>query len=82
MATGDITITLGIEGGVTKTVTLGSDVRVLARAYVENADDLIDTDAKWQVVEVNNMGNDIVKRANTQGRASLSYTPKTFTAAT
>ena len=82
MATGDITITLGIEGGVTKTVTLGSDVRVLARAYVENADDLIDTDAKWQVVEVNKMGNDIVKRANIHGIASLSYTPKTFTAAT
>jgi len=82
MANGDITITLGIEGGVTKTVTLGSDVRVLARASAENADDLIDTDAKWQVVEVNKMGNDIVKRANIQGRASLSYTPKTFTAAT
>ena len=45
MATGDITITLGIEGGVTKTVTLGSDVRVLARAYAENSDETIDDDA-------------------------------------
>ncbi len=82
MATGDVTISVAVEGGVTKTVVLDSATRVLARASAENADDLIDTDAKWQVVEVNKMGNDIVKRANIQGRASLSYTPKTFTAAT
>ena len=83
MATGDITITLGIEGGVTKTVTLGSDVRVLSRAYTEaNVDAEIDTDVKWQVVQINKMANGIIHTANKHGIASLSYTPKTFTAAT
>lgn len=82
MATGDITITLGIEGGVTKTVTLGSDVRVLARAYAENVDETVDDDAKWQVQQINKMGNGILNVANKHGIASLSYTPKTFTAAT
>ena len=82
MATGDITITLGIEGGVTKTVTLGSDVRVLARAHVEANDPDIDDDAKWQVLQVNKMANSILNVANKHGIASLSYTPKTFTAAT
>ena len=83
MANGDITLSIAIEGGVTKTVTLGSDVRVLARAYTEasvNAE--IDTDVKWQVHQINKMGNGILHSANKHGIASLSYTPKTFTAAT
>ena len=82
MATGDITITLAVEGGVTKTVTLTSATRVLARAYAENSDETIDDDAKWQVFQINKMGNSILNTANKHGIASLSYTPKTFTAAT
>jgi hypothetical protein len=82
MATGDITVSIGIEGGVTKTVTIDSATRVLARAYDENLYADIDTDAKWQVIEVNRIARSIVNRANDHGRASLSYTAKTFTAAT
>ena len=82
MATGDVTVSIGIEGGVTKTVTIDSATRVLARGHDENINSDIDTDAKWQVIEVNRIARNIVKRANDHGRASLSYTPKTFTAAT
>jgi len=82
MANGDITLSIAIEGGVTKTVTLGSDVRVLARAYVEANSPDIDDDAKWQVLQVNKMGNSILSVANKHGKATVSYTPKTFTAAT
>jgi len=82
MATGDITISVSVEGGVTKSVVLDSATRVLARAYIENQDENIDDDAKWQVFEVNKMGNGVLNRANKHGVASLSYTPKTFTAAT
>ena len=82
MATGDVTISIAVEGGVTKSIVLDSATRVLARAYVEAMDDNIDDDAKWQVLEVNKVGNGILNRANKHGRASLSYTPKTFTAAT
>ena len=82
MATGDVTITIAVEGGVTKTVTLNSDTRVLARAYIEAMDETIDDDAKWQVLQINKMGNSILNTANKHGIASLSYTPKTFTAAT
>ena len=83
MATGDVTISIAVEGGVTKTVTLDSATRVLARAYTEasvNAD--IDTDANWQVHQINRMGNGILHSANKHGKATVSYTPKTFTAAT
>ena len=45
-------------------------------------DEGIDTDAKWQVFQINKMGNSILNTANKHGIASLSYTPKTFTAAT
>ena len=82
MATGDVTISVTVEGGATKSVVLNSATRDLARAYVEAMDDNIDDDAKWQVMEVNKMGNGILNRANKHGIASLSYTPKTFTAAT
>ena len=82
MATGDVTISIAVEGGVTKSVVLNSATRVLARAYVEDMDASIDDDAKWQVMEVNRMGNGVLNRANKHGVASLSYTPKTFTAAT
>jgi len=82
MATGDVTISVAVEGGVTKTVVINSATRVLARAYVEAMDETIDDDAKWQVYEINKMGNGVLNRANKHGIASLSYTPKTFTAAT
>ena len=82
MATGDVTISIAVEGGVTKSVVLDSATRVLARASAEVNDPEIDTDAEWQVLEVNKMGNGILNRANKHGIASLSYTPKTFTAAT
>jgi hypothetical protein len=82
VATGDITLSIAIEGGVTKTVTLGSDVRVLARAYAEASEPDIDDDAKWQVFQINKMGNSILNVANKHGKATVSYTPKTFTAAT
>ena len=82
MATGDVTISIAVEGGVTKTATFDSATRVLARAWVEAMDDNIDTDAKWQVSNVNNFATTIINAANKQGMASLSYTPKEFTAAT
>ena len=82
MANGDITLSIAIEGGVTKSVTLDSATRVLARAYAENTDETIDDDAKWQVLQINKMGNSILNVANKHGKAAVSYTPKTFTAAT
>jgi len=82
MAAGDVTISVTVEGGAAKSVVLDAATRVLARAYVEAMDENIDDDAKWQVMEVNKMGNGILNRANKHGVASLSYTPKTFTAAT
>ena len=82
MATGDVTISIAVEGGVTKSVTLDLATRVLARAYTEANESDIDTDAKWQVLQVNKMGNTILNVANKHGKATVSYTPKTFTAAT
>ena len=82
MATGDVTISIAVEGGVTKTVTLDSATRVLARAFAEDVDTEVDTDTKWQVLQVNKMANSVLNIANKHGIASLSYTPKTFTAAT
>ena len=81
MATGDVTISIVVEGGVTKSVVLDSATRVLALASVTANDASINSDAEWQVFEVNKFGNVILNKANKQGVASLSYTPKTFTPA-
>jgi len=82
MATGDTVISIAVEGGVTKSVTLDSATRVLSRANVAGNDATIDTDAEWQVVEVNKLANVILAQANSQAQAAASWTPKTFTAAT
>ena len=81
MATGDTTISIAVEGGVTKSVVLDSATRVLARANVEGMDGDIDTDAEWQVFEVNKLARVILAQANSQAQAAASWTPKTFTAA-
>jgi type IV secretory pathway TrbD component len=82
MATGDVTISIAVEGGVTKSVVLTSATRVLALADATAADALIDTDAEWQAVMVNKLGNVVLATANSQAQAAASWTPKTFTAAT
>ena len=81
MATGDVTISVAVAGGVTKSVVLDSATRVLSRANVAENDDEIDTDAEWQVLEVNKLANVILAQANNQAQAAASWTPKTFTAA-
>ena len=82
MATGDTTISIAVEGGVTKSVVLDSATRVLARVYISKQDREVDTDVKWQVRMVNDLGNVILGQANFEAKAAASWTPKTFTAAT
>ena len=82
MATGDVTISVAVEGGVTKSVVLDSATRILALANATAADALIDTDEAWQVFMVNKTGNVVLARANSQVQAAASWTPLTFTAAT
>jgi len=85
MATGDVTLSIAIEGGVTKTVTIDSATRVLAKAYADDraADDDLSADADWQISEVNRWATRVIKDANTQqeGTAVASLTAKGFTAA-
>ena len=76
MATGDTTISIAVEGGVTKSVVIDSATRVLSRTNTD-----IDSDAAWQGFEVNKLANVIIAQANSQAQAAASWTPKTFTAA-
>jgi hypothetical protein len=82
MATGDVTISVAVAGGVTKSIVLDSATRVLSRTYVAGLDASIDTDAEWQVYEVNKLGKVVLNQANSQAHSVASWTPKTFTAAT
>ena len=82
MAIGDTTISIAVEGGVTKSVVLDSATRVLALANAATADASIDTDAEWRGSVINKLGNVVLTEANRQAQAAASWTPKTFTKAT
>jgi len=82
MATGDVTISVAVEGGVTKSVVLDSATRALSRTYVAALDASIDTDAEWQVYEVNKLGNVVLNQSNSQAQSAASWTAKSFTKAT
>jgi len=82
MATGDVTLSLAVEGGVTKSVVLDSATRALSRTKVAAINATIDTDAEWQAYEVNKLANVILGQANDQAQSAASWTAKTFTAAT
>ena len=82
MATGDVTISIAVEGGVTKSVVLDSATRVLALKNATANDASVDTDAEWQAYMVNKLGMVVLATANNQAQKEASWTAKTFTAAT
>jgi len=81
MATGDVTLSLTIAGGVTRTVTLDSATRVLSRAAVVGSAPTIDTDDAWAVFEINKLANVVLAQANQQAQSAAPWTPAAFTAA-
>ena len=76
MATGDVTISIAVEGGVTKSATFNSATRVKTKLHVG-----ISTDADWQVYAVNKAAGLLVGQANRQLESETSYTDKTYSAA-
>jgi|TARA_R110001583_G_scaffold74928_1_gene206982 hypothetical protein len=83
MATGDVTLSIAVEGGATKSVVIDSATRVKAKLFMDNpvTQDLSD-DADWQVHVINKLARQLVNNANSQLKSETSYTAKTFTAAT
>jgi hypothetical protein len=77
MATGDCVLSLAVEGGVTKTVTLSSAIRTKAKLATS-----IDSDAAWQAFEVNKLASVILAQANSRLQSEAAWTPGTFTKAT
>ena len=76
MATGDVTVSIAVEGGVTKNATFNSATRVKTKLHVD-----ISTDADWQVYAVNKAAAVLVDQANRQLESETSYTAKTYSAA-
>ena len=76
MATGDVTISIAVEGGVTKSAIFNSATRIKTKLHVD-----ISTDADWQVYAVNKAAGLLVGQANRQLESETSYTKKTYSAA-
>ena len=88
MATGDITISVAVAGGTTKSVTVASATRILAKARavataVRAVGADLSADADYQVYVVNRFADQIVSDANQQAdkAAADALTKQSFTAA-
>jgi len=88
MAAGDVTLSIAVEGGVTKSVVIDSATRVKAKLFMDNpvtrgqiSVDL-SVDADWQVHVINKLAKQLVNNANSQLKSETTFTAKTFTAAT
>ena len=85
MATGDVTLSMTTAGGNTKTVTIASDIRVLAKSWADaNTAENLSSDDAWMVSEINKLATKIVSDANKaqEQAAVVAVTAKTFTRAT
>ena len=83
MATGDVTISIAVEGGTTKSVSFNSATRVKAKLYVTKSGSVVDlsVDANWQIYCVNNAASVLINQANKQLQKEQTYTAKTYTPA-
>jgi len=82
MATGDVIISIEIEGGVKKTATLDSATRTKAKLLMTSPNKDLSADADWQIYIVNKLAGQLVNNANLQLKSETTYTAKTFTKAT
>ena len=76
MATGDVTVSIAVEGGVTKSATFNSATRIKTKLYVD-----ISTDADWQVYAVNKAAATLIDQANRQLESEATITKKTYSVA-
>ena len=86
MATGDVTISLAVAGGVTKSASFDSATRVKAKLFDTNvarsSDIDLSADADWQVYAINKVASMLVDKANRQLESEAAWTAKSYTAAT
>jgi len=80
MATGDVTLSIAIEGGSAKTVTIVSATREKAKLKIIADGRDVSADANWQLFEINRLGDVIVAEANVRVQAEAATI--SFTAAT
>ena len=84
MASGDVRISIAVEGGVTKSAVVDSETRVAAKAY---ADSVVETDlsadADYLIHQVNKFAGMIVADANRNldNSATASVSHKTIATA-
>ena len=81
MASGDVTISVAVEGGVAKTVTLASATRVKNKLYRTSEGNDLSVDANWQLDVVNGWAGRLIEQANSQLESETTFTRQTFTAA-
>ena len=82
MATGDILLSVAVEGGSTKSVALTSETRVKAKLVNDSASpNDLSGDDEWAAFIANTLAGIIVSDANSQLKTEASWTPVTFTEA-
>ena len=83
MANGDVTLSMAIAGGSSKSVTIDKATKDKGILYLQTLPmgGVAMSDAEWLVYQVNQFGSQLVGEANTRLKAEVSISAKTFTAA-
>ena len=83
MADGDVTLSMAIAGGSTKTVTIDKATKDKGILYLQTLPmgGVAMSDAEWLVYQINQFASKLVGEANNRLKAEVSISAKTFTAA-
>ena len=83
MADGDVTLSMAIAGGSTKTVTIDKATKDKGILYLQTLPmgGVAMSDAEWLVYQVNQFASKLVGEANKRLKAEVAITPKTYTPA-
>ena len=84
MADGDVTLSMAIAGGSTKTVTIDKATKDKGILYLQTLPmgGVAMSDAEWLVYQINQFASKLVGEANNRLKAEAAITPKTYTPAT
>ena len=83
MANGDVTLSMAIAGGSSKSVTIDKATKDKGILYLQTLPmgGVAMSDAEWLVYQINQFASKLVGEANNRLKVEAAITPKTFTAA-
>ena len=83
MANGDVTLSMAIAGGSSKSLTIDKATKDKGILYLQTLPmgGVAMSDTEWQIYQLNQFASKLVGEANNRLKVEAAITPKTFSAA-